>query len=240
MKILSIGNSFSRDAHRYLHPISIIEGSPIKTVNLYLEGCSLQEHHKNMLEDERKYCLDINGESTTFYSSIKEALTSDKWDFVTLQQASTYSAHIDSYQPYLSELSSVIRNLVPTAKILMHETWAYASYAKERLNAARCNSAEDMFNGIRFAYDKAAHDIGAHGVIPSAEAIAIAINNGISSVYRDGFHLSFGAGRYLIGLLWYRFLTNCASSYTPCLTTDEPITNEDLDIIKKTIKRALQ
>ena len=51
MKILSIGNSFSQDAHRYIHDIAKGEGVNIKCVNLYIGGCSLQTHYVNMMGD---------------------------------------------------------------------------------------------------------------------------------------------------------------------------------------------
>lgn len=49
MKILSIGNSFSQDAQRYLHRLAKHEGVQLKTVNLYIGGCSLQRHYENIL-----------------------------------------------------------------------------------------------------------------------------------------------------------------------------------------------
>ena len=36
MKVLSIGNSFSQDATRYLHQIAKNSGDDFKTVNLYV------------------------------------------------------------------------------------------------------------------------------------------------------------------------------------------------------------
>ena len=36
MKILSIGNSFSQDAQRYLHALAKADGENFKTVNLYI------------------------------------------------------------------------------------------------------------------------------------------------------------------------------------------------------------
>ncbi len=38
LKILSIGNSFSQDAQRYLYDISKSNGEEIKNVNLYIGG----------------------------------------------------------------------------------------------------------------------------------------------------------------------------------------------------------
>ena len=36
MKILSVGNSFSQDAHRWLHHIAGLSGVSMETVNLYI------------------------------------------------------------------------------------------------------------------------------------------------------------------------------------------------------------
>ena len=47
--VLSIGNSFSQDAHRYLHDFARSEGVDIETVNLFIGGCSLERHYRNMV-----------------------------------------------------------------------------------------------------------------------------------------------------------------------------------------------
>ena len=64
MKILSIGNSFSEDAQRYLHRLAKHDGVNMKTVNLYIGGCSLRTHYLNMLDDNPDYEFQFNGEKT--------------------------------------------------------------------------------------------------------------------------------------------------------------------------------
>lgn len=59
MNILSIGNSFSKDAHRYLHQIARADGMDIQACNLYIGGCSLGTHYRNMLSEERAHMLEI-------------------------------------------------------------------------------------------------------------------------------------------------------------------------------------
>ena len=44
MKVLSIGNSFSDDAQRYLRKIAAKEGVEIETLNLCIGGCPLSLH----------------------------------------------------------------------------------------------------------------------------------------------------------------------------------------------------
>ena len=88
MNVLSIGNSFSQDAQRYLHGIARAAGEKIANVNLYIGGCSLERHHQNMCENMRAYTLECGGIDTGFRMSIEEALGNRAWDVVTLQQVS--------------------------------------------------------------------------------------------------------------------------------------------------------
>lgn len=73
MNILSIGNSFSQDAQRYLHKIAEADGYNLNTFNLYIGGCSLHRHYSNMLSEKEVYTLEMNGESANFMVSMKEA-----------------------------------------------------------------------------------------------------------------------------------------------------------------------
>ena len=66
MNVLSIGNSFSEDATRYLHEIARADGERVNTANLYIGGCSLETHYKNMTSGDRAYKLQYNGQNTGF------------------------------------------------------------------------------------------------------------------------------------------------------------------------------
>ena len=48
MRILSIGNSFSQDAHKWLHELAQDNDVDLETVNLYIGGCSLKMHWENI------------------------------------------------------------------------------------------------------------------------------------------------------------------------------------------------
>ena len=48
--------------------------------------------------------------------SIKQALQSDIWDVVTLQQASSLSVDYNTYQPYLNALADYVHIHAPKAK----------------------------------------------------------------------------------------------------------------------------
>ena len=191
MNVLTIGNSFSEDSTRYLHGIARSAGVDIQVANMYIGGCTLERHYRNMLSEERAYELQYNGERTRFFVSIKEALLNRSWDVVTLQQASHLSFEQQTYTPYLEELANYVRRYSPKAKIYIHQTWAYEAGSDRLLNMARFETPEDMLTRIVQAYDKAAQAIGADGIIRSGELFANLLQNGIARIHRDTFHASW-------------------------------------------------
>ena len=207
MNILSIGNSFSQDAQRYLHRIAKADGAQLNTVNLYIGGCPLSRHYRNMLSGEAAYDLQVNGESTGFFVSLDEALLNRDWDVVTVQQASHASNNYDTYQPYLEELAEHIRLCAPKAKLAVHQTWAYEQGSQKLTELLGYEDYKQMLADVADAYQKAATDIQADLLIPAGRVLGALLENGVEKVHRDTFHASYGLGRYALGLIWYKALT---------------------------------
>lgn len=235
MNILAIGNSFSQDATRYLHQIAAADGVKLNIANLYIGGCSLERHYRNMLSAERAYELQYNGQLTGFQVSLQEALLNRAWDVVTLQQASPYSMDPDSYFPYITELYAYVKKCVPKAKILIHQTWAYEDGSDRLYNVAHFDTAAEMFAAVETAYAFAAQKIGVDGIIPSGKLFRSLLDNGIEKIHRDTYHASLGLGRYALGLLWYRMLTGNCVSGNDFQTFDEPIPAEHIRIAKNCV-----
>ena len=240
MKLLSIGNSFSQDAQRYLHRLAKNDGTDLKTVNLYIGGCSLRTHYLNMLDDNAAYDFQFNGESTALKVSIRQALASDEWDVITLQQASHLSAKQETYSPYIEELARYVRKYCPRAKLFLHETWAYEDGSDRLKNVAGYNSALEMLSDIQNAYINAAEQIGANGVIPCGTAMLRALSLGIEKIHRDTFHASLGVGRYLLALAWYKKLTGKDVSENDFDEFDEPVTKEERKIAIKAVNEIIK
>lgn len=224
MNILAIGNSFSQDATRYVHGIARSMGKKWNTANLYIGGCSLAQHFRNMHTENAAYELQWNGSNTGFYVSIQEALLSRNWDVITLQQASHFSAFYDTYQPYLKELAAYIRRLCPKAKLYIHQTWAYEA-CSAKLESVAFPTPDAMFAQVEKAYAQATSEINADGIIPSGK-LMLALSEH-SPVHRDTFHASLGLGRYALGLLWYRVLSGESVEGCPFRDLDVP-TEEEL------------
>lgn len=237
MKILSIGNSFSCDAQRYLQRIAKQDGEKIKTVNLFIGGCSLRTHYLNALQDSANYVFGMNGEETGIKVSLSQALASDDWDVITLQQASQFSSDFETYSPYLEYIAEYAKKYCPHAKLFVHQTWAYEE-GSARLQKLGYEHSEDMFKDIESAYAKAKQLIKADGIIPSGRAMLNATKFGIEKIHRDTFHAALGVGRYLLGLTWYKALTGKDIANNDFDDFDEPVSDEERGIVIKAVNTA--
>ena len=236
MNILAIGNSFSEDATRYLHQIARADGENIQVVSLYIGGCSLERHYRNMLSGERAYELQYNGQRTGFYVSLNEALLNRDWDIITIQQQSSRSPNVQSFRPYAAEIADFARKCVPHAKIYVHQTWAYEDGSDMLFNVAKYPTANDMLRDIIASYATVAEEIKADGIIPCGEVMASLLENGIPKIHRDSFHASFGLGRYALALTWYATLTGRSVVDNTFSDFDEYISPEDIQTIKRCVE----
>lgn len=213
MKILSIGNSFSQDAHAYLHKMAEASGFDIETINLYIGGCSLERHYENLISGAAEYDLEHNGGPFERKISLQEAITLDKWDAVTLQQSSGYSGQPQSYIPYITALADFVRQNAPQAKIYFHQTWAYEIDVDHPHFPFYNNDQKEMFRRLSDSSEMASKLINAE-IIPVGTVIQklretspeFDYQNGGRSLCRDGYHLSFDYGRFTAAAVWFNIL----------------------------------
>ncbi len=218
--VLSIGNSFSQDAHRYLHTISLHEGTVILPANLYVAGCTLENHYRNLLSDNERYNYEFKGDPTGLVVSLKQALSACPYDAVTLQQASHLSPDYESYQPYLKHLAEAVRTYLPKTKLYLHQTWGYESES-ERIFKLGYKTYDEMFFNVNASYEKAAKEIGAQ-LIPCGLALQNAMRYGLTEpVHRDTFHCSLSYGRYLLAATWYMTISHKRLHGCPILRFDD-------------------
>ena len=235
MNILCIGNSFSVDANRYLHEIARKGGEKVQVASLYIGGCTLGMHFRNMRSELPAYTLYYNGMGTGFRVSMKEALYSQYWDVITIQQGSHESFKPDTYYPYANEIVDYVRHMSPKAKIVVHQTWAYEQ-GSTNLTSKGYENHKDMFADLKGAYDQLCDTVNAVGIIPSGELFQKMLASGFDTVHRDGLHASLGAGRYGLGLLWYRMLTGADVLDNQFCDFDEEVTPEQIRTIKELVQ----
>ena len=90
-----------------------------------------------------------------------------------------------------------------------------------------------MFADVKAAYEQAARDIHAAGIIPSGEMMQRLIKNGFAPVHRDTFHAHFGYGRYALAALWFDLLTGCDVRGNAFRALDVPSESVDFALIQR-------
>lgn len=236
MKILSIGNSFSQDSTALLQLLT----DKITARNLYIGGCSLDMHAANIENDAAKYELQENGEKMqNALVGVKEALISDKWDYITVQQVSGRSGVYESFYPYLGELLDYVRKY-SDAEIVLHETWSYEIGSGHPDFAIYNSDREQMARAIKETYEKVSAKENLR-IIRVGEAVqnlrakpSFDYKNGGLSLTRDGFHLSLSYGRLLAASVWCKFFTGEIPQYFNNENLSQPMREvlEVLNIVK--------
>lgn len=213
LRILAIGNSFSRDAvEQNLHELAKADGDTAIIGNLFIGGCSLERHSGNIRDDKHDYVYRKIGADGKMKekknTSIAEALKDDQWDYVSLQQASPISGMFEKYEPYLPGIIKYVKENAPKkSKIILHQTWAYQqgsghsgfkNYDRDQLK---------MYRAIVDANKRAAKLGKIKTVVPSGTAVQNARTSFIGdNMNRDGFHLDLSHGRFTAACAWYETL----------------------------------
>jgi len=172
LHVLSIGNSFSKQMAKSMPPIAKDLGLELDICSMYIGGCSLERHMQNVRTPDkapylitRNRCGVVDKETK---ANIPDMLVAEKWDVVTIQQASHDSWKESSYHPSGDELIAVIKKLAPQAKILVHETWSYTPFDK-RLAKWKLDQNQ-MYEKLHAAYSAFAAQYGLE-VIPTGTAV---------------------------------------------------------------------
>lgn len=177
VRILAIGNSFSQDAvEQYLHELAEAEGISTIIGNMFIGGCSLERHVKNARDNAPAYAyrkIGTDGKKREKGKmSLETVLADEDWDYVSLQQASPFSGMYETYEASLPELIEYVKARLPKkTKLMLHQTWAYASTSRHSgFKNYNCNQLT-MYQAIADAVKKAAKANKIKIVIPSGTAI---------------------------------------------------------------------
>ena len=154
VRILIIGNSFSRNATHHLGDLARAGGHNLIHQPIVVGGASL-ELHASMAQKHEADPKDKAG----FYTngrSLRDELRAEKWDYVTIQQASLKSHDPATYQPFARWLADYIATYAPSAKRLLHQTWAYRvddpRFTKPSGKPGEPKTQEEMYLGLTRAY----------------------------------------------------------------------------------------
>ena len=242
MKVLAIGNSFSDDATYYLHQILEAAGVDSYIVNLYIGGCPLERHWKNIEEDLADYTHWVNGQKTERMVSIREMLEEETWDVIVTQQVSSNSGWKDTYEPFLGDMLAYLKKKQPQAKIYFHQTWAYEKDSTHSSFARYHRNQQEMYERLKDAYAVMAEKYDLP-LILSGDLIQKVrqlpwFANGEKCICRDGFHMHFIYGRYATGCAWAKKIFGVNITGYPFVPHTDKLPDEeaDMEIIRAILK----
>ena len=239
MKILSIGNSFSVDAHAYLKGVCDAAGVEIYAANLYIGGCSLVRHYNNMISNADEYVLYVNGSSTEKNISIDDALDMDEWDVITFQESSLMSVRLANFEPYITHLIAHAKEKHPRAKIAIHQTWGYGNAALGTIKNLGFLTPEEMFDAVEKNYVAISKSVGADIFIPSGRVLKRLYAEGYNVHLEDGHHAGRGIGRYALALTWLKVLFGTGVRGNSFDNFEIPISNEEKEAVLRAVEDIL-
>lgn len=229
-KILMVGNSFSQDASAKVESMT----DELFVRNLYIGGCPLEKHAELLHSDEQAYEYQKDGEMIERIS-LAEALKREKWDYITVQQASGFSGLIDSYYPYLTQLLAFIRER-SDAEIVFHQTWAYEKTSVHEHFINYNGSQAEMQQKIEEVSLEVCTRENLRRIQDGnlftllRENALFDIDKGGESLHRDGFHASLDTGRTALAANLIAFFTG---DFPRNLVADEAKNTLICDTIKK-------
>jgi len=253
LKILCIGNSYSKDTVYYVPQILKDAGiESFELGHLYIANCSVLRHYANLIEDPTLYPeKGVQNYQYRLYSDskwvqtdeypIKDAITSDNWDYVVIQHMSKgiLEPDLDEVE-YYKKLVAEVKKYLPDATYVWNMTWANEQ-----------SKIKDMTQMEKYELitKNTATYYSADGEVSFFNPIGTAIQNARSSylgdtLNRDGSHLSYSVGCYTAGLTFVGSITGCDITKVTWYPSEEggnayPITEAEYKIAVESAANAL-
>ena len=169
VKVLTIGNSFTWSLKKHLPAIAAAQGDKLTLVFANHGGCSIQKHWGYVAEEE----ADASKNNYRYKGKkvkLRDILAAEKWDIITIQQASRLSWVKDSFYPELDNLAAYVKKHAPGSEIVFQQTWAYRV---DHSLLKKCGGQQKMYDGICSNYKEASAKFGFR-VIPAGLAVQLA------------------------------------------------------------------
>lgn len=213
VKVLTIGSGMANDAtSNYLHDIAKNAGISLVIGNMYIEGASLEDHVKNITDNQAVYQYNriaVDGSlNTQSGQSLKSVIKSENWDYIAFEESLALAGRQEGYQTNLPQLVELVNSWAtnPDVKYLLHQPWAYAKSAVEDGFANYGRDQLKMYNAIVEAVWAAKESVQAD-VVPSGTAI----QNGRTSyigeeMLQDASHLNANTAKFAAACTWFEAL----------------------------------
>lgn len=214
IKILAIGNSFSRDVvETNLYELGQSDGVTFVIGNMYIGSCDLELHWKNASNNaaDYEYRKIVNGVRTNkLNTSLETAITDENWDYITFQQARGMSGLYNTYFPYLPNLMTYVKSKATNPNVIfaLHSTWAFQQDCTHPGFAYYRDDQMTMYNAYQDVIPRVAAEVGIEMILPSGTAVQNGRTSYLGDTFcvADGYHLNL-IGRYTTACTWYEKIT---------------------------------
>lgn len=214
LKVLSVGNSFARNATKVLYQIAQKEGvEEIVLGNLHIGGCPISRHYELSQSGAAEYAYYKNTTGTwekTDNVAMKTALLDEDWDYITITSTPGQEGDPKFYEGCLDGLIAYLRanKTNPDAQIGYHMTWAFPNGSPSSAMKLHNNSRTVMFNAIT---DTTRDHIMKKYDVDFLLASGTAVENARSVMGQvftkdDGYHMNT-PGEYVTGYMYFAAIT---------------------------------
>lgn len=246
MKVLFVGNSFSRDTIQHLGNIAKNVGvSDFRFANLYIGGCSINRHFKNATENLADYTYSVTtdgswGEGKS--ASIADALADGPWDLICIQHGtgdkSRYTA-VESYENLPALIAYIRKTYGQSVKIAFNMTWIGEP------ESPKSPELRDVYGNDQLAMYRALTALTEKTVLPLVDYLSpagTAIQNLRTCLdkplTRDTYHLSYDLGRFAAGLTFLKTVLDVPLK--DLAWAPEGVSEKELELAKRAAELAVK
>jgi hypothetical protein len=225
LRILFIGNSFTKDAVEHLP--GLITGADIKSVkmaHMYYGGRTIAEYNSGYAttNDYTYYRANTGWSTWGSYSgyTIQEVVKSDDWDIVTIQEhtgkavAWNWSDAVrDDINNLIAKIKADQPNKTPKFYYLMSQAYGnpdiYPDYGQINVLKNNFASQEAMYQAIVAQAKHVEAECNVDGIIATGTMLQNLRTSSLNNQYdltRDGYHMDFGITRYGAACLMFQTL----------------------------------
>jgi hypothetical protein len=161
VRLLTVGNSFSQNATKHLDRIVKAGGNTLVHHRCVIGGSGPDQHLAKAALHEKD-----PADKAGLYGSgkgLKQELLAERWDVITIQQASIRSHDVAKYRPAAKDLYDYIKKHAPKSEVVIHQTWAYRVDDPRFLTPGKPGeprTQKEMYDGLSDAYRTVAKELG--------------------------------------------------------------------------------
>ena len=249
IKILGIGNSYTRDSFRWLCKILMDCGYDVVVAHGYWGGSTLEQQYESINESSEnhtvyQYWKYANTKDAVLTSnvSLDSILSDETWDIVIFQQQSDYAGQYDSFvsesfdiNDFVDYVKGAISN--ENLRIGVASTWSHAEgYSSSAFDELYNGNPTTQYEAIQSVIPQVAnHMTQCDFVINSGKAVDLGRNNtylgalGDEMLRSDKNHLAYGIPSFMVGMVHAITLCGVKPSdvtWYPTITDDSNITTD--------------